>query len=82
MTLSKEAYEKIVKKYPVLLVMDEDPLYAFNFVHDVLCAEADTLKEKCPHATRIIDGLECAAYLVWDAMNDIDTDNLGEEDEE
>lgn len=82
MTLSKEAYEKIVKKYPVLLVVDEDPLYAFNFVHDVLTAEADALKEKCPYATRSIDDLERAAYLVWDAMNDIDTDNLGEEDEE
>ena len=82
MTLSKDAYEKIVKKYPVLLVMDEDPLYAFNFVHDVLCAEADALKEKCPWLDRPVSDLEHAAYLVWDAMNDIDTDNLGEEDEE
>ena len=82
MYLPRETYEKIVKKYPILLVTEEDPLYAFNFVHDVLCAEADALKEKCPYATRSIDDLERAAYLVWDAMNDIDTDNLGEEPEE
>ena len=80
MYMPRDAYEKIVKKYRTLLVLDDEPVEAFSFVHDVLCAEADALKEKCPYATRSIDNLERAAYLVWDAMNDIDTDNLGEEE--
>ena len=78
MTLSKDAYEKIVKKYPVLLVMEDDPAEAFDFVHDVLCAEADAIREKEPHATHIIEDLETAAYKVWDVGADVENEYFDE----
>lgn len=80
MYITYDAYEKIVKKYPTLLVVEDDPRDAFEFVHNVLCAEADALREKAPYATSTIDALEAAAYRVWDVMSDIDTDNIEEED--
>lgn len=81
MYITYDAYEKIVKKYPTLLISEDDPHDAFEFVHTVLCAEADALREKdVPFATHTIDALLAAAYRVWDVMNDIDTDNIEEED--
>lgn len=79
MTLSMDAYENIVKKYPSLLVTEDDPADAFHFVHDVLCSEADAIREKVPYATRTIEDLEAAAYQVWSIGNDAEIDSFEEE---
>ena len=80
MTLSKDAYEKIVKKHPTLLVMEDDPSEAFRFVWEVLTAEADAIREKYPYAHRSVADMEEAAYRVYDVGGDIDAGDFGEEE--
>lgn len=82
MTLSKAAFKKIVSKYDTLLLMEDDPVSALDFAHDLLNAEADALKEKYPYATRTIDDLEAAAFRLNDLASDISNEEFsdGEED--
>lgn len=46
MSLSKEKFDEIKKRYSTLLVLDTDVSEALNFVYDLLCAEADAIKER------------------------------------
>ena len=79
MYLPRETYEKIVKNYPTLLVVEDDPAEAFRFVWDVLTAEADAIHEKEPYAHRSVADMEEAAYRVFDIGGDIDAEDFGEE---
>lgn len=78
MVLSKEQFNKIVKKHSTLLVLDSDVEEAFAFVNEVLTAEADALKEAEPYATNTIDRLERAAYEVYELGQDVSNENFSE----
>ena len=71
MTLSKAAFKEIVSKYDTLLLMEDDPVSALDFAHDLLNAEADALKEKYPYATRTINDLEAAAFRLNNLASDV-----------
>lgn len=79
MTLTKEAYQKIVKQYPTLLVLEEEPAEAFRFVWDVLTAESDAVKKKYPYATRAIEHLESVAFCIRSIRSEIRCQFFGEE---
>ena len=76
MTLSREKYDEIKFKYTFTESEAED---AFNFVHDVLAAEADLLQEKEPAAWATIQRLNETAYTVFEAGSDISNDCFDEE---
>lgn len=78
MYMDKEKFDEIKKKYPTLLVMDSDEDDAFSFVQEVLEAEADALKEKCPSATRSIEEMETAVRQVWSVQRDVENEEFGE----
>ncbi len=80
MSISKEKFNEIKKRYSTLLILDTDPGEALNFVHDLLCAEADAIKESEPYATASIRRLEAAAYEVFGLVNEVD--DLCDESEE
>lgn len=80
MYMTKEKFDEIKKKYPTLLVMDGDVNEAFEFVWDVLVAEADALKEKCAYATRSIAEMESAAYQVNNMQNEVENEEFGDGD--
>lgn len=65
MSISKEKFDEVKSRYSTLLILEADPIEALNFVHDILCAEADAIKEKEPYATASIKRLESAAYEVF-----------------
>lgn len=77
MYLTKEKIEGVMKEYNTLLFSMDDVVAVFNFVHDVLCAEADALKEKEPSATASISRLEEAAYEIYNMGNEIDAEEFG-----
>ena len=70
---------EICKKYSSLLVMKGDAVEALNFVHDLLTAEADAIKEKEPTATVTIKRLEDAAYEVFSVSGEVDWQEFREE---
>jgi hypothetical protein len=78
MILSKEQFDKIIKKHSTLLVLDSDVEEAFAFVNEVLTAEADALKKAEPYATNTIDRLECAADEVYELERDASNENFSE----
>lgn len=78
MYITKKKYEEICKKYSTLLFLDSDPEQALNFVHDVLEAEADALKEHEPQATKSIHRLDAAAYEVFDISQAINNEDFRE----
>lgn len=78
MYMGKEKFDEIKKKYSTLLVVDGDESDAFSFAQEVLEAEADALKEKCPSATRSIQEMETAIRQVWTVQRDIENDEFGE----
>lgn len=65
MSISKEKFDEIKSRYSTLLILEADPIEALSFVHDLLCAEADAIKENEPYATVSIKRLESAAYEVF-----------------
>lgn len=80
MYMTKEKFGEIKKKYSTLLVLDSDVGEAFEFVRDMLEAEADALKEKCAYATRSIAEAESAARQVSDMWSEIENDQFGDGD--
>lgn len=78
MYITKERFGKICKRYDGLLVVDGDAVKALNFVHDLLEAEADAIKEKEPSATTSIKRLEEAAYEVFNISGEVDWQEFGE----
>ena len=79
MVMSKQAFDEIVRRYSSLLLTADDAVDALDFAHDLLNAEADALKEKCPYATRTIDDLEAAAFRLSCACSDIENKEFSEE---
>lgn len=80
MYMTKEKFDEIKKKYPTLLVLDDDVSEAFKFVQDMLEAEVFALKEKCAYATRSIADMERAAREVNDMQNEIEGNEFGDGD--
>ncbi|NBH77064.1 hypothetical protein D3Z52_02465 [Clostridiaceae bacterium] len=78
MTMTREKFEEIKSKYPMLLVMDNDVAKAFEFVHEVLEAEAEAIKIAEPYATSTISRLEAAAREVYDVGADVDNEAFSE----
>lgn len=79
MVMSKEAYDEIVSRYASLLLTEDDAADALDFAHDILNAEADALKEKCPYATGTIYRLESAAHEAFVLSLDIADEDFSEE---
>ena len=77
MYITKEKFWEICKKYSSLLVMEGDAVKALNFVHDLLTAEADAIKEREPGAFVSIDRLNVAAGEVFDICSDVDSETFG-----
>lgn len=80
MYMTKEKFDEIKKKYPTLLVLDDDVGETLDFVQELLEAEADALKNKCGYATRSIAGMESAARQVFDVRREIDNGGFGDGD--
>ena len=82
MTLSKAAFKEIVSKYDTLLLMEDDPVSALDFAHDLLNAEADAISKKYPYATHTIADLTDAIFRLNDLASDISNEEFsdGEED--
>ena len=80
MYMTKQKFDEIKKRYPTLLVLDSDVSNVFEFVRDMLEAEADALEKKCAYATRSIADTEKAASQVYDMQNDIEHDEFGDGD--
>lgn len=78
MYLTKEAFEKLVAEYPHLLLLDSDPKQALDFAYDLLCAEADALRENEPTAITTIRNLEAAAYEVFSLCNEVENEEFNE----
>lgn len=74
LSMTEKVYIKIRNKYPD--AMDGDN--AFDFVHDVLIAEAFAIREKEPYATKTIDRLEKAAYEVFSMAGELAGENFAE----
>ncbi len=78
MNITKEQFKNIVKKYSTLLVLEDDVEAAFDFVRDVLEAEADAIKAAEPYATNTIDRYECAAYEVGEVCREVTNEEFSE----
>lgn len=72
MSLSKEKFNEIKERYSTLLILDTDVSEVLNFVHDLLCAEADAIKESEPYTTTSIKKLEAAAYEVFELGQEVE----------
>lgn len=77
MTMTKEKFEEIKSKYP-LLVIEDDAARAFEFVREVLEAEAEAIKIAEPYATSTISRLETAAREVYDIGADVEAEAFSE----
>lgn len=71
MSMSKEKFQEIKQRYSSLLILDDDISNALDFVHDLLCAEADAVKASEPYATNTIKRLEDAAYEVFEIAQEV-----------
>lgn len=80
MYITKEKFEQICKNHSSLLVLDSDISEALEFVHELLCAEADALKEREPYATNSIKKLNDAAYQVFEVCGEIENEEFLEEE--
>lgn len=78
MTMTKEKFEEIKSKYPLLLVMEDDAARAFEFVQEMLEAEAEAIKIAEPYATSTISRLETAAREVYDIEADVEAEAFSE----
>ena len=79
MTMSREAFDQVVNHYKTLLIMDDDPADALDFVASLIDAEIDALRERCPYATRTISQLEDAHYIVYSLCSDASNNIYNEE---
>lgn len=78
MYMDKEKFDEVRKRYATLLVLDGDASEAFSFVQEVMEAEAEALKEKCPYATKSIADIENMARLASDMQREIDDNEFGQ----
>lgn len=68
MEISKSKFDEIYEKYKFWI---DDPEMAFDFVHDVLAAEADFINEKNPNWYVSARKLDQAAYEVFNLSSQI-----------
>lgn len=73
MEISKSKFDEIYAKYKFWI---DDPTIAFDFVHDVLAAEADFIKSKNPEWWNTVDKLNNAAYRVFNVGSDISNESF------
>lgn len=78
MYITKGKFEEICKKHGTLLIVEEDVAEAFNFVREVLEAEADALKAHEPNATHTIKQLDIAAYEVFSVGQEVENEDFFE----
>lgn len=78
MNLTKEQFQKIVRRFDTLLVIPSDVRQAFEFIQEVLEAEADAIKATEPYATKSIDQLEQAAYAVHELRREMEEEDFRE----
>ena len=71
MYITKEKFNEICKKYPTLILSEDDAVDALNFVEDLLLAEAEAIKTVEPDATAGIERLKQASYEVYDLCGDV-----------
>lgn len=76
MLISREDFDAITYRYNLT---DGEAENACDFVHELLCAEADLTEEKYPTATVSMNRLNNAAYQVFEVGSDIASDTFGEE---
>lgn len=74
LSMTEKEYIKIRNKYPD--AMDGDS--AFEFVHDILIAEANAIRAKEPYATKTIDRLEMAAYEIFSIVGELSGEDFAE----
>lgn len=79
MDMTKEKFQQIVSKHKTLVIIEDDLFDAFDLVWELLCAEADALKEKEPYAINTIRRLETAAYEVHELGYDISREDYMED---
>lgn len=79
MVLSKEAFKRIVGKYPTLLILEDDPAEALHFAAEVMEAEEAALREKVPYATLTIDEKMKAAHEICELCRDVENEEFSEE---
>lgn len=72
MNLSKEKFEEIKLKYYNLVLDNDDVMMAFNFVREVLEAEADAIEEKEHYDINAIKGYNHAAYTIFEFSQEIE----------
>lgn len=78
MYISKEKLTEIRKNHSTNIITDDDVVAAFEFVHDVLCAEADATRDKAPYALTCIGRIEKAAQEVNSITSDIECEIFDE----
>lgn len=76
MNISKETFEKIVKRYDLTICGSADVEDAFCFVRDILEAEAEAVRETYPYATRTIDLLEQSARVISGCEFSVSVDEM------
>lgn len=71
MEMSKEQVREILRRHCTLVLIEDDLYDAIDLVYELLCAEADAIRQKEPYATRTIERLEAAAYEVHELGYDL-----------
>lgn len=79
MEMTKEKFTEIINHHKTLVLIEDDLFDAFDLVWELLCAEADALKENEPYATHSISRLETAAYEVHELGYDISNEGYMED---
>lgn len=69
--MSKRKFKEIKNRHTTLLIMPDDVQSAFDFVQELLEAEAKAIKEEEPFATVSISRLEQAAIEVFELGQEI-----------
>jgi len=76
MYITKEQFDKICKKYNLLLIIDSNVADALSFVQELLEAEADAIKEHEPYAVESIERLNKAAYEIFDLRGGVENEEF------
>jgi hypothetical protein len=77
MELTKSKFDEIYAKHKFWI---DDPERAFEFVHDILAAEADAVEQRDVHLFGVIRRLNDAAYEVFNISSDISNECFGGQD--
>ena len=78
MYMKKATFDEIKERYSALLVVNGDVGDAFNFVRDVLEAEAEAVSNKCSYATASVNRMKNNSYDLFTLLGEIDDDIFDE----